>query len=332
MRLALLAVVAACTSTFNPYATPLDDGLEQHRVEVKDIAARVHHVTDLLIVVDDSPAMAAFHEQIVANAKFFIYELRQSYGGLPDLHIAVISADPADGGAFRRFGSSDFLTSETFYDGTSVSNAPDLEAALTELVDVSIAGSTVSQPLAMAKLALEHHPSFLRENADTAVIFIGNTPDASPESLAHYEQFFASLSQLKVSGILGTADCGQLDPRLRQFLAAFPSWTDPARICNGQEVSYVFELYPEPLNTSIADTCFEGAIDPERCVAADRVNGVDVDVLPRCSSDALRLPCFEVVTDERNCGLTDSQLQVRFQRHTFPPPDTHTHVECVVNE
>ncbi len=54
---------------------------------------------DVLFVVDSSPAMAAHRQTLVANATRFIDMLETNGGGLPDLHLGVVTTDVGTRGA-----------------------------------------------------------------------------------------------------------------------------------------------------------------------------------------------------------------------------------------
>lgn len=71
---------------------------EQAGIEVKDIPVRIERDLDLLFLIDKSPTMADEQAGLAANFPRFIEVLSQFEGGLPNVHIGVISQDLGAGG------------------------------------------------------------------------------------------------------------------------------------------------------------------------------------------------------------------------------------------
>jgi hypothetical protein len=67
--------------------------------EVKDLPVTVSHDVDLLFLVDDSPSMADKQSNLAANFPGFIDTLSAIYGGLPNVHIGVVTSDLGTQGA-----------------------------------------------------------------------------------------------------------------------------------------------------------------------------------------------------------------------------------------
>src|SRR5262245_39141672 len=81
-----LALLAGCLPFHDapdpePYAT------------VAEIPATVNRSVDLLFVIDDSAAMADEQLRLANAMPGFIDALRELEGGLPDLHVGVVSTD-----------------------------------------------------------------------------------------------------------------------------------------------------------------------------------------------------------------------------------------------
>src|SRR5215208_485095 len=82
--LSLLGCLDRTISKVNP---------QQGRVEYKDIPVTVNRNIDILFVVDDSPSMLDKQTNLKNNFPNFINVLNTIEGGLPDIHLGVISSD-----------------------------------------------------------------------------------------------------------------------------------------------------------------------------------------------------------------------------------------------
>jgi hypothetical protein len=143
------------------------------------------------------------HMALGANFDRFIDVLDNLDGGLPDLHIGVVSSDmgslgvlPAstgcdglgDNGALH-VGTAPILTGERFLvdvadttPGARVTNySGDLRSAFASLASVGIEGCGFEQHLEAMHAALENpvNVGFLRPNASLAVIFVADEDDCS---------------------------------------------------------------------------------------------------------------------------------------------------------
>ena len=77
----------------------------QGRVEYKDIPVTVNRNIDILFMVDNSNSMADKQTNLKANFGNFISVLTTIQGGLPDLHIGVVSSDLGGRGAAETVAS-----------------------------------------------------------------------------------------------------------------------------------------------------------------------------------------------------------------------------------
>ena len=84
----LLAALAGC-----PDRTISEVNPSQGRVEYKDIPVNLNRNIDILFVIDDSGSMADKQNNLAANFPNFIDVLNTIQGGLPDVHIGVVSSD-----------------------------------------------------------------------------------------------------------------------------------------------------------------------------------------------------------------------------------------------
>ena len=83
-----LALVAGC-----PDRTISEVNPSQGRVEYKDIPVNLNRNIDILFVIDDSGSMADKQANLASNFPKFIDVLNTIQGGLPDVHIGVVSSD-----------------------------------------------------------------------------------------------------------------------------------------------------------------------------------------------------------------------------------------------
>ena len=72
---------------------------QQGRVEAKDIPVNVNRDVDILFLIDDSPSMADKQANLATNFPKFIDVLSTIQGGLPNVHIAVVTSDMGSKGA-----------------------------------------------------------------------------------------------------------------------------------------------------------------------------------------------------------------------------------------
>jgi hypothetical protein len=162
---------------------------------------------DILFVVDDSFSMDAEQRSLVDNFPRFMEVLEAIEGGLPDVHIGVISTDVGtggssphcdaqgdDGGLHGSPGAScqvsppggNFIIDVTAEDGARERNYPDgqtLADTFSCIAELGTSGCAFEQPLESMRRALDGgnpgNNGFLRENAYLAVVFITDEDDCS---------------------------------------------------------------------------------------------------------------------------------------------------------
>ncbi|MBA3459606.1 MAG: VWA domain-containing protein [Deltaproteobacteria bacterium] len=184
---------------------------EQGRVEYKDIPVTVNRNVDILFVIDDSPSMADKQNNLAANFPNFINVLNTIQGGLPDVHIGVVSSDvgskatqdaapaPAigqigNGGCSGTGKSGNLQTSGAPVTGTFISDIKQTDGSRTknytgaldqvfaQMARVGAGGCGFEQHLEAMKRALNNNPAnagFLRPDAYLAVIFIADEDDCT---------------------------------------------------------------------------------------------------------------------------------------------------------
>ena len=76
----------------DPIDAPMQDAPDPYKL-VAEVRATPNRSLDLLFVIDDSPSMADKQANLAANFPTFINVLNSAPGGLPDLHIGVVTTD-----------------------------------------------------------------------------------------------------------------------------------------------------------------------------------------------------------------------------------------------
>jgi len=168
---------------------------------------------DLLFIIDNSASMADKQANLANNIPYFTNVLSTIEGGLPNIHVGVVTTDlgtrgaqdaqpgPAvgsgsgacagngDDGALRTSAlvNGRYIEDIKLTDGTRQQNyAGTLSAAMQDLASVGAAGCEFEQPLEAARRALDPanttSAGFLRPGAMLALIFIADEDDCS---LAH---------------------------------------------------------------------------------------------------------------------------------------------------
>jgi hypothetical protein len=166
---------------------------------------------DILFMVDDSSSMEPSQATLIASIPAFFTALEGLPGGLPDLHIAVVTSDMGagdgtitgcsgngDDGVFR-YAPTGSCTATTLQNGATyisdtggsapVTNftAPDIATVLQCLVQVGANGCGFEQQLASVARALgtdgssppQENVGFLRPNAYLAIVLVTNEDDCS---------------------------------------------------------------------------------------------------------------------------------------------------------
>jgi len=196
------------------------------REEVAVIAATPNRDLDLLFVIDDSPTMLDKQESVKAAFPSFVSALQTNQGGLPNLHIGVVTTDlgtrATDGTTGPQIGSGPGACVNTGKGGNLIMNAAftgtfiidvdsgagtrmtnytgSLADAFSAVASVGAAGCGFEQPLEAAKVALDANPTnvgFLRETANLGVIFVTDEDDCSIGSTALMSSDTATLGPLQ---------------------------------------------------------------------------------------------------------------------------------------
>lgn len=200
MSIAASALLAGCP---NREVSKVE--IVQSPTERREIPVEVNREVDILFVIDNSDSMGEEQTSLIANFDLFINKLEQIEGGLPDVHLGVISTDMGaderivgcddeggDKGALQYAPGASCQLPEGFLDGTFIRDVatPDgtgrernYEGSLTEafscIAELGTGGCGFEAPLESMRQALMTNPDFLRPEAFLAVIFIADEDDCS---------------------------------------------------------------------------------------------------------------------------------------------------------
>ncbi|RMH43046.1 MAG: VWA domain-containing protein [Deltaproteobacteria bacterium] len=199
---ALVAAGSACINREVSEVKPNQNG-EQY----KDIPVELNRDIDILFVVDNSGSMAEEQNSLEQNFNRFINVLANIEGGLPNVHIGVVSTDvgagpfnisgcsgEGDNGVLqnvpRKAGcsppSGQFIVDIANPDGTRQTNyTGDLAETFGCIAKLGTDGCGFEQPLESALRALDgrnaQNQGFLRKDAFLAIIIISDEDDCSTE-------------------------------------------------------------------------------------------------------------------------------------------------------
>ena len=203
---AALPVIWACNSP--PLAPPTP---APERTVKQVFQAAINRDIDILFMVDNSPSMAPLQNKLAANFPVFMNVLSNLPGGLPNVHIAVVSSDLGSGpmapttqcrvggdqGAFQTtprvagcmtgLAPTDHFLSSI---GGQKNFTGDIAAAFSCIAQLGDQGCGFEHQLASVLRALEPGPlqpvqnvskanPFLRPNAYLSIILITNEDDCS---------------------------------------------------------------------------------------------------------------------------------------------------------
>lgn len=175
------------------------------RVERLSWKVEVARELDILFVVDNSPAMVAHQATWLASQRAMMNVLASSPGGLPDVHIGVVTTDlgtlgrdgqvgPAVTGCSARGDNGNLSNHGAMVQGTFLSDIElangmrqtnyvgPLADAFATMATVGTQGCSYVQPLAAMERALDRNTAnagFLRDTAHLAVLFVTPNDDCS---------------------------------------------------------------------------------------------------------------------------------------------------------
>lgn len=206
-HVALLSLLAACPDRTISEVVP-----EQGKVESKDIPVNINRDIDILFLIDKSPTMSDEQAALTANFPRFIQSLSQIEGGLPNVHIGVISQDIGAGGmtvGTNCAGTGDngnllatprvpgctapngkFISDIDLGNGNRQKNyTGTLEDTFSCIATLGPNGCGFEQHLGSLEKALKNNPNnagFLRPSAFLAIIIISDEDDCSASDPSLY--------------------------------------------------------------------------------------------------------------------------------------------------
>jgi hypothetical protein len=178
--------------------------------EVNAIRAIPNPDLDILFVIDNSPSMLEEQQSLEANFPLMIDALSSLDGGLPNLHIGVVTSDLGTNGSRtgpgRNVGGCNnsmdgnllpidpthrFLSDVSDGHGARIKNYDgELRDAFAQLAAVGDAGCGFEQHLGAMYRALDNNPTnagFLRPDANLAIVVLGDEDDCSIADTAFFD-------------------------------------------------------------------------------------------------------------------------------------------------
>lgn len=181
------------------------------RTLVASVPVTVNRDLDILFAIDDSPSMLDKQTNLKNNFPSFIDVLNTIEGGLPNIHLGVVSSDlgtkgtqdatagpgvgngPGSCSGTGRAGnlltngstlvSGNYIEDIKNTDGTRTRNyTGDLSSAFSAIASVGAGGCGFEQPLESVRRALNNNSSnagFLRPSANLAVVWLTDEDDCS---------------------------------------------------------------------------------------------------------------------------------------------------------
>jgi len=309
---------------------------------------------DVLVVLDRSPSMAEHTSGVAAFARTTATVLETLAGGVPDLHLAVVTSDldAGDAGAFQggaRCGlDGAFLRARELTAGGVGGNFPDgLDDALACLYDVPLSTSPVSQPLGAAVRALDGsrpgNAGFRRDDAVLLVVVVTASDDATAAPAGGLADVAALVAQLETHVVdrrlLVVASIAPSQaPRLASIdLPERTSMTDVDAADWSDALTWLAELPRIPL----LGYCVGAELDLDRETPGFQVNcanrvvdaaGATVAPLPWCDAPDVDLarPCLHPFTpDEAACPGGGASFTVSLGDERLPIP-LYVELRCEV--
>jgi hypothetical protein len=200
---ALPLALWACNSHPLEAPVPLPEQQNDQYYEVNPVRD-----VDILFMIDNSPSMKEEQENLARNFPAFIDELKKIPGGLPSVHIGIISSDlgagsmPLMGGCTRVAGDRGILQAKagcglnandrflvSVPNGTAnpmVNFTGDLGTVFSCMAKLGVSGCGYEHQLQSSRVALyemitAENKGFLRDQAYLALIYITDEDDCSAE-------------------------------------------------------------------------------------------------------------------------------------------------------
>lgn len=199
-----LSLLAGCPDREVSEVIPIQDPVLD-----KSIPVNLNRNLDILFLIDNSGSMLAEQQQLVANFPDFINVLQQIEGGLPDIHLGVLSSNVGAAGAASvpgcpasgddgnlltgppgntcatQFGlTGSFISDIANSDGTRTRNyTGQLDSLFSCMASLGTSGCGFEMHLESMYRALQpgKNAGFYRAEAYLAVIFIADEDDCSAD-------------------------------------------------------------------------------------------------------------------------------------------------------
>jgi hypothetical protein len=272
---------------------------------------------DILIVLDDSPAMATVRGNLQSNLGPLVASL--GFESRVDFHLALINGSSTGLLPQTSCTLDPFIDTRVDYpDSTWVANVT------TALACMAGPGTSTSvqQPLAAAFAALDT-PGFVREDAYLSIIIITNGDDlASPDAVvsgiearkANKQAFFTLFADTNCPG-------GTPATRLARLLATAPYGDDVHLFCASWSIPSGGGDYAGNCLPPLADPA-----NPDCSVVDVHLDWRHVDPMPMCTTYGPR-PCWQVASTT----WCPSRSLVIDRGGVDPPDDVYySQVECVI--
>ncbi len=329
----LLLLAGACTDEPEQPTGPEVNS----RVETKVIPMYFNTRIDLVVVVDNSPAMAPIRAKLEGDYRTWLAALsRAAAGTLPDIHLGVVTTDLADQGRLRTGG---FLSHQTTFNWQDEQNyAGPVADRFAELANAGTAGTTDTRPLEALQRALDPsvNPGFIREDAYLAVIVLTASDDHGTQAIADVAHVLKTLksdpSKVMLVGGFGACTQGAFTataaPRLAQLWDLFPNRNSSATLCS-DTLPDAFAITNQLLKTTLGIPCMESVVStPYQCAAwLEDPHSEDQIILPMCS-DAADDRCWSLGSEPQQCPGGDHTV-LKLRPYVVPFPAT-ANFQCVV--
>ena len=357
-------VLAGCADRVPLDMTCGPEGCPLERATTDLFQQRVNRELDVLLVVDDTPAIEPLLPTLPDEYRHVAQVLEAIGGSQPaSLRLAVVRgslpaegssacpAPPSRGPACGLAGGDRFTSTSNC--GASPNFTLPFEDTLVCLADLGSEACGAFQPFEVARRALD--PSggddalvgFLRPDAFLAVVFVGATDDASTASVSSFATFLQGLKADPTKVTVGVAGppiaCADASaptpaPRLRALTEAFGQNGSYQALCAAAPIALVLSTYLESIQDRRLEACVGPVLDTDLatpglqagCViedqAWDQSQMMTTAVLPDCAHAPA--PCWRLTVDAQTCGP-----QLRFDVDRGPgwcPQDTFiTTVTCL---
>lgn len=347
--LGLAVVTILATGCVEERSISMPDDTDQVKAEVFEIPQLSPPPLDLLIVVDNSPQMAAY-EASLADDLAQMGALFEENAGWWDRHIGVVTADV--GCTERPAWRPAALTNGVFFidwrhlDHTRTKN---FDGSLADHLPAALAagheGCGAHRPLDAIVAAIDPATGFRRANADLVVVILGATDDASLVSVDDAIAAIARSSNAPRSDLWWRVRIEAFAPaqsaRLRAFAEAVQD-EGQSRLVPLGAPDMLTVLHWLHRGEAWGVHCLESAgidLDPApglqaHCsvsdVVRDTTNEVVYDrVLPACTG--ANRPCWRLEARAAACAYGPG-YGIQIDRIDFPPLGTSIVGQCEIIE